>query len=140
MSDRKEVELYKPAKLPSLGAPQGIQNKEVSDAIKIINNQIKLLNDKLRELEEAKSETFKYIRGSLNTGRTTPNSDGEIEIVSGNNSIEIKANENKVDMRVKNAFNVFSTTPPTLTVRGYVNVRVQNQGDYSIPLYDPITP
>jgi phage host-nuclease inhibitor protein Gam len=140
MSNRKEVEIYKSVKLPALGADQITINRQLSDSLKLINNRIKTLQNRLRELEEAQKETFKYLTGSLSTGRTTPNSDGEVELKSGNNSIELKVEGNVIDMRVRNALNEFTsdTTPGAWT--GHVRVRIQNQGLYWIPLCSSTSP
>ena len=99
--DIKETEIYVAAKTASIGAEQSIINRQLNDAIKHLNIQIRILQNRLRELEESLPETFKYLRGNLNDERTTPNSNGEIIFNSGNNTIDIKTTGNVVDLRVR---------------------------------------
>lgn len=140
MSDLKNTGVYTSAKLPNIGADQSVFNRQTSDSIKIINNQIRILREQLAELEEAKQETFKYLKGSLASGRTAPNADGEIELKSGNNSIEIKADKSVVDLRVKNDLNEYSSDTTPGAVTGFVRVQVGNSGRFWIALHTTTTP
>jgi len=140
VASEKEIGLLRPAKAPSINAPIEIQIRQISDSIKNINNAIRGLQDKMNELEAAKLETFKYLKGRLSKERTTPNSDGEVEVKSSNNTVDIGAIKNVLDLRVKNAFNEFSdyTTPGATT--GFVRVKIKNVGEYWIQLCSAITP
>ena len=105
MASEKEIGLLRPAKAPSINAPIEIQIRQISDSIKNINNAIRGLQDKMNELEAAKLETFKYLKGRLSKDRTAPNSDGEVEIKSSNSTIDAKANGSVLDLVVKNICN-----------------------------------
>jgi hypothetical protein len=102
VANRNEVEIYKTARLPSLGVSQPQFNLEVSDSINTLNSLISVLQLRLKELEESKLETFKYISGNLSTGRTVPNESGEVAIKSSNNTIETKVSNNVLDIMVQN--------------------------------------
>ena len=109
----KEVEVYKSAKLPNLGADQGMFNRQSVDSIKQINNQIRILQNRLRELDDRKLETFKYITGNLNNDRSVPNYNGEIAFKSPNNTIDTKINSNVVNLMVKNVLRTNGSEPLT---------------------------
>jgi len=140
MPNEKEIGLLRPAKAPNINAPIEIQIRQISDSIKNINSAIRGLQEKMNELETAKLETFKYLKGRLSKERTAPNSDGEVELVSSNKTIDIGAKESVVDLRAKNAFDEFSafTTPGATT--GFVRVKIKNVGEYWIQLCSAITP
>ena len=101
MASEKEIGLLRPAKAPSINAPVEIQIRQISDSIKNINNAIRGLQDKMNELETAKLETFKYLKGRLSKERTAPNSDGEVEVKSSNDTIDAKAYGNILDLMLK---------------------------------------
>lgn len=105
MPGEKETGLLRPAKSPNINAPINVQIRQISDSIKNINSAIRGLQEKLNELEAARLETFKYIKGRLSKERTVPNSDGEVEIKSSNNTIDAKANGSILDLIVKNVYN-----------------------------------
>jgi len=105
MPGEKETGLLRPAKAPNINAPIDVQIRQISDSIKNINSAIRGLQEKLNELEATKAETFKYLKGRLSKGRTAPNSDGEVEIKSSNNTVDAKANGNVLDLIVKNICN-----------------------------------
>ena len=105
MPGEKETGLLRPAKSPNINAPIDVQIRQISDSIKNINSAIRSLQEKLNELEAARLETFKYIKGRLSKERTAPNSDGEVEIKSSNNTVDAKANSNVLDLIVKNICN-----------------------------------
>jgi hypothetical protein len=94
--------LYEPIKSLSTGASLGTLTVQFNDSIKAINNRIIGLQDQISELTEAKPETFKYITGTLSKNRTFPNKNGEVSIVSSNNTVDVKVDNDKIDMRTKN--------------------------------------
>jgi len=102
----KENEIYRTAKLPSFGSEQPIYNRQNIDAIKHLNKQIGILQGKIRDLEERKLETFKYIKGSSPEIRSTPNQNGEVQFKSSNKTIVIKSNGNEIDFKLSDITSV----------------------------------
>ena len=101
MSNLKETEKYTPAKNINIGASQEIINRQVSDAVKQLNNHIRRLKTRITEIENSQVEKFKYLKGNLSDNRTIPNSNGEVIVKSSNNTIDVKISDNIVDLRVR---------------------------------------
>ena len=89
------------AKNVTLNADQQVINRQMSDAIKQLNHHVRSLKKRIAELEEERFEKFKYLKGNISEGRTRPNADGEVIFKSGNNTIDVKVEENYIDLRVR---------------------------------------
>ncbi|MCK5605734.1 hypothetical protein KAR91_27815 [Candidatus Pacearchaeota archaeon] len=96
----KDNEIYKIAKLPNFRSEQPVYNRQNIDAIKHLNKQIGILQGKIRDLEERKLETFKYIKGTSPEDRSLPNPNGEVQFDSSNKSIKVKTNGENIDLKL----------------------------------------
>jgi len=137
VASEKEIGLLRPAKAPSINAPIEIQIRQISDSIKNINSAIRGLQEKLNELESAKLETFKYLKGRLSKERTAPDSDGEVEIKSSNNTIDAKASGSVLDLMLKQRIRILEIED-LLTCSGNVGIGTDTP-TANLHVYSPTT-